>query len=184
MAYGTPATPGRCRGLLHRRPPRPTADAPSSSPSCTLATTAIGGVSPLTERTDAQVHALRRALDDARTGRVPRRLRHQARRIRRSKTPSTSAAAHGVRRSRRARPRAALLGAERRRVHRTRPRAARVHGLAARFVERTGTTSRRSSTLLADARAPTRSLAPRASYRTDRGLFTAHSLPARILGLR
>ncbi len=63
MAHGTPRTNCRDRALLHPDPPRPTARHPSSWPSWSGRYAAIGGVSPLTERTQAQVDALRAALE-------------------------------------------------------------------------------------------------------------------------
>ena len=89
MAYGTPRTPRRDPAVLHRHPPRPSADRRAARRPHRRYD-AIGGISPLAERTEAQRAALQAALDARRTGPLPRGARHEARRADRSRTPSTS----------------------------------------------------------------------------------------------
>ena len=113
MAHGTPASPDGDRRLLHAHPPRPPARRRSSWPSWRGATRAIGGVSPLAERTAAQVDAVRAALEAARRAATSWRSAPS------TPTPSSR------------RPPAALAAAGLERVDRPGPHAPRlVHGLA------------------------------------------------------
>ena len=87
MTTGRPAhgarhagEPGGDRALLHAHPARPPARARSSWPSSSAATRAIGGVSPLAERTGAQVDAVRAALEARAPGPLRGRVRRQAHR--------------------------------------------------------------------------------------------------------
>ena len=78
MAYGTPATPADVEAYYtHIR--RGNAPTPEQLADLIARYDAIGGISPLAERTEAQRAALQAALDERAPGTTPRRARPEAR---------------------------------------------------------------------------------------------------------
>ena len=137
MAYGTPARTRRRRGLLHRHPPGPAADARAAGRPAWRRYDAIGGLSPLAERTEAQRAALAARARRAGARPVRGRARPEARRALRSRTrsppwpPTASRAAVGLvlaphysAASRRRVPRAGREGGGRRPASTTAPSSA------------------------------------------------------------
>ena len=114
MAYGTPRTPGEIEPYYtHIRRGRP--PTPEQLADLAARYDAIGGISPLAERTEAQRAALERALDERMPGRwmVVLGQKHAAPFI---EDAVAELAARRRRRGRRTRPGTSLLGLQRRRV--------------------------------------------------------------------
>ena len=141
MAYGTPASPDDVEAYYtHIR--RGTPPTPEQLADLAARYDALGGISPLAARTEAQRAALAAALDDAGAGPLPRGARPEARRAvhrgrGRRRSPTT-----GVEPRRRPRPRPALLAVQRRRVpERACAAAAAERGIARRARSTAGTSS-------------------------------------------
>ena len=175
MAYGTPRTPDGDRALLHRHPARPAADARAARrPDPAL-------------RRDRRDLPARRADGAAARRAAGRPRRAGARRLRRRARPQARRpegrgrrrrARRGRRRAhRRPRARTALLGAVDRRVPRPSRRRRRRRRAAVRRHRELG---HRAGVRRVPRRAPC--AAGLADLPTgSRAVFTAHSLPARIL---
>ena len=177
MAYGTPRSPDDVERLLHRHPPGPAADAGAAGRPRRPATTPSAASRPLAERTEAQRAALAAALDERAPGPVRGRARqkHAAPFIEDAVAPLADA---GVDRAGRAwcwprttRPSASAVPASG-----PRPAAAEAASplpaidhwhLEPAYLD-----------FLADA--PARRRAP-SSPPNHKVLFTAHSLPERVL---
>ena len=175
MAYGTPRAPEEIEPYYTdiRRGRAPT---PEQLADLTRRYEAIGGISPLARLTEAQRDALQAALDERAPGELRRRARPQARR-----PQGRGRRGHARRRRRRADRRAgagpALLVDVDRRVPRPGPVRPPTPPASRSPVSRAGPWSPPTS-----SSSPPRSAAgwPTMPERT-RVVFTAHSLPQRIL---
>ena len=168
----------RRRGVLHPHPPR--ARRPTAEQLADLARRydAIGGISPLAERTEAQRAGLAARPRRARARPVPRRARARSTPRRSSRTPSPTLADDGVDAHRRPRARAALLAALGRRSTRTAsPRPAARRGVRVRGDRQLAP---RAGLPRLPRRAPCATGSAALPERT-KVLFTAHSLPERVL---
>ena len=147
MAYGTPRHARRDRAVLHRHPPRPAADAPSSSPTSPAGTprSAASRRWPSAPRPSA-TRSLQAALDERGARAVRRRARDAS-----TPHPTIEAAVDAARRAgrrpdRRPGARPALLGDLGRRVPRAGGAARPRRAASASSGSRAGRPSRRSST--------------------------------------